>query len=136
MPSKRADQFAAVFGTRANFDISGGLAGVPAFPGGRLTVAVPGERDDGSRSCDPGHDQPGQHGTVTLRYIPDKLCLELKSLKMYALAQKEMTGHLPARVELRFLGIGVDEHHARSRARTNERTHAIIRSAFHRSPGW
>jgi len=26
------------------------------------------------------------HGTVTLRYIPDKLCLELNSLKMYTLA--------------------------------------------------
>ncbi len=26
------------------------------------------------------------HGTLTLRYVPDKLCLELKSLKMYSLA--------------------------------------------------
>lgn len=25
------------------------------------------------------------HGTLTLRYVPDKLCLELKSLKLYTL---------------------------------------------------
>jgi 7-cyano-7-deazaguanine reductase len=25
------------------------------------------------------------HGTLTLRYVPDKLCLELKSFKMYTL---------------------------------------------------
>jgi 7-cyano-7-deazaguanine reductase len=30
------------------------------------------------------------HGTVTLRYIPDQLCLELKSLKMYALAYRNL----------------------------------------------
>ena len=26
------------------------------------------------------------HGTLTLRYVPDKVCLELKSLKMFWLA--------------------------------------------------
>ncbi|SRR5579883_3232067 len=30
------------------------------------------------------------HGTVVLRYIPDKLCLELKSLKMYSLAYRNL----------------------------------------------
>jgi 7-cyano-7-deazaguanine reductase len=30
------------------------------------------------------------HGTVTLRYVPDKLCLELKSLKMYSLAYRNL----------------------------------------------
>jgi 7-cyano-7-deazaguanine reductase len=30
------------------------------------------------------------HGTVTLRYVPDRLCLELKSLKMYTLAYRNL----------------------------------------------
>ena len=30
------------------------------------------------------------HGTLTLRYVPDKLCLELKSLKMYTLAFRNL----------------------------------------------
>ncbi len=30
------------------------------------------------------------HGTLTLRYVPDRLCLELKSLKMYTLAYRNM----------------------------------------------
>lgn len=29
-------------------------------------------------------------GTLTLRYVPDQLCLELKSLKMYALAYRDL----------------------------------------------
>ena len=29
-------------------------------------------------------------GTLTLRYVPDKLCLELKSLKMYMLAYRNL----------------------------------------------
>ncbi len=29
-------------------------------------------------------------GTLTLRYVPDKLCLELKSLKMYELAYRNL----------------------------------------------
>ena len=33
-------------------------------------------------------------GKLTLRYVPDKKCLELKSLKMYLLAYRE-SGHLP-----------------------------------------
>jgi 7-cyano-7-deazaguanine reductase len=30
------------------------------------------------------------HGTLTLRYVPDKLCLELKSLKMYSIAYRNL----------------------------------------------
>ena len=30
------------------------------------------------------------HGAFTLRYVPDKLCLELKSLKMYTLAFRNL----------------------------------------------
>jgi 7-cyano-7-deazaguanine reductase len=30
------------------------------------------------------------HGTLTLRYVPDKKCLELKSLKMYTLAYRNL----------------------------------------------
>ncbi len=30
------------------------------------------------------------HGTITIRYVPDRLCLELKSLKMYLLAYRNM----------------------------------------------
>ncbi len=29
-------------------------------------------------------------GTVTIRYVPDKLCLELKSLKLYLLAYRNL----------------------------------------------
>jgi len=29
-------------------------------------------------------------GTITIRYVPDKLCLELKSLKMYILAYRNL----------------------------------------------
>jgi 7-cyano-7-deazaguanine reductase len=30
------------------------------------------------------------HGTLTLRYVPDKYCLELKSLKMYTLEYRNL----------------------------------------------
>jgi len=30
------------------------------------------------------------HGTLVLRYVPDKACLELKSLKMYTLAYRNL----------------------------------------------
>jgi 7-cyano-7-deazaguanine reductase len=30
------------------------------------------------------------HGTLTLRYVPDRVCLELKSLKMYTLAFRNL----------------------------------------------
>lgn len=30
------------------------------------------------------------HGTITIRYAPDRLCLELKALKMYLLAYRNL----------------------------------------------
>jgi 7-cyano-7-deazaguanine reductase len=30
------------------------------------------------------------HGTLTLRYVPDKVCMELKSLKAYTLAYRNL----------------------------------------------
>ncbi|MDX2152945.1 MAG: preQ(1) synthase [Bryobacteraceae bacterium] len=30
------------------------------------------------------------HGTITIRYVPDRLCLELKSLKMYMLEYRNL----------------------------------------------
>ena len=30
------------------------------------------------------------HGTITIRYVPDRLCLELKALKMYLLAFRNL----------------------------------------------
>jgi 7-cyano-7-deazaguanine reductase len=42
------------------------------------------------------------HGEITLRYIPDKLCLELKSLKMYMLAYRNL-GIFQENVVNRFL---------------------------------
>ena len=42
------------------------------------------------------------HGTITLRYTPDKLCLELKSLKMYMLAYRNL-GIFQENVVNRFL---------------------------------
>lgn len=30
------------------------------------------------------------HGTLTIEYVPDKLCLELKSLKLYSLAYRNL----------------------------------------------
>lgn len=30
------------------------------------------------------------HGTITIRYVPNKLCLELKSLKQYMLAYRNL----------------------------------------------
>jgi len=42
------------------------------------------------------------HGTLTLRYVPDKRCLELKSLKMYWLAYRNL-GIFQENVVNRFL---------------------------------
>ena len=42
-------------------------------------------------------------GKLTLRYVPDKLCLELKSLKMYVLAYRDL-GIFYENVVNRFLG--------------------------------
>ena len=42
------------------------------------------------------------HGTLTLTYVPDKVCLELKSLKMYWLAYRNL-GIFQENVVNRFL---------------------------------
>ncbi|MBI3678918.1 MAG: NADPH-dependent 7-cyano-7-deazaguanine reductase QueF [Acidobacteria bacterium] len=42
-------------------------------------------------------------GTLTLRYVPDKMCLELKSLKLYALAYRNL-GIFQENSVNRFLG--------------------------------
>jgi len=42
------------------------------------------------------------HGAITLRYVPDQLCLELKSLKMYMLAYRNL-GIFQENVVNRFL---------------------------------
>jgi 7-cyano-7-deazaguanine reductase len=42
------------------------------------------------------------HGTVTLRYVPDRHCLELKSLKMYTVAYRNI-GIFQENVVNRFL---------------------------------
>ena len=42
------------------------------------------------------------HGTLTLRYMPGKLCLELKSLKLYMLAYRNL-GIFQENVVNRFL---------------------------------
>ncbi len=42
------------------------------------------------------------HGKLTLHYVPDKLCLELKSLKMYMLAYRNL-GIFQENVVNRFL---------------------------------
>ena len=42
------------------------------------------------------------HGTLTLRYVPHKRCLELKSLKMYMLAYRDL-GIFQENVVNRFL---------------------------------
>ncbi len=46
------------------------------------------------------------HGTLTLRYVPDKLCLELKSLKMYWLEYRNL-GIFQENVVNRFLADAV-----------------------------
>ena len=42
------------------------------------------------------------HGTIDIRYVPDKLCLELKALKMYMLAYRNL-GIFQENVVNRFL---------------------------------
>jgi 7-cyano-7-deazaguanine reductase len=42
------------------------------------------------------------HGTISLEYVPDRLCLELKSLKMYMLAYRNI-GIFQENVVNRFL---------------------------------
>lgn len=54
------------------------------FPGYEIEIVIP----EFTSVC-PKTGLP-DFGTITLRYVPDKLCLELKSLKMYALAYRNL----------------------------------------------
>src|SRR5438132_13924861 len=54
------------------------------FPGYTITIALP----EFTSIC-PKTGQP-DFGTITVRYRPDKLCLELKSLKGYFLAYRNL----------------------------------------------
>jgi 7-cyano-7-deazaguanine reductase len=54
------------------------------FPGYEITIATP----EFTSVC-PKTGLP-DHGTLTLTYVPDRLCLELKSLKMYLLAYRNL----------------------------------------------
>lgn len=54
------------------------------FPGYEIEISIP----EFTSVC-PKTGLP-DFGTITLQYVPDKLCLELKSLKMYALAYRSL----------------------------------------------
>jgi 7-cyano-7-deazaguanine reductase len=54
------------------------------FPGYQIEISIP----EFTSVC-PKTGLP-DFGTLTLRYVPDKLCLELKSLKLYALSYRNL----------------------------------------------
>ncbi|MEO7144471.1 MAG: preQ(1) synthase [Bryobacteraceae bacterium] len=54
------------------------------YPGYEIEIAMP----EFTSVC-PKTGLP-DHGEITLRYTPDKFCLELKSLKMYTLAYRNL----------------------------------------------
>ena len=54
------------------------------FPGYEIAIETP----EFTSVC-PKTGLP-DHGTITLTYVPDRLCLELKSLKMYLLAYRNL----------------------------------------------
>jgi len=66
------------------------------YPGYEIEIALP----EFTSVC-PKTGLP-DHGTVTLHYVPDRLCLELKSLKMYMLAYRNL-GIFQENVVNRFL---------------------------------
>ena len=66
------------------------------YPGYEITITTP----EFTSVC-PRTGLP-DHGTLTLTYTPDKLCLELKSLKMYLLAYRDL-GIFQENVVNRFL---------------------------------
>jgi len=62
-----------------------GLATWPnQFPNYEITIAIP----EYTSIC-PKTGLP-DFGTVTIRYVPDKLCVELKSLKYYILGYRNL----------------------------------------------
>jgi 7-cyano-7-deazaguanine reductase len=66
------------------------------YPGYEITISTP----EFTSVC-PRTGLP-DHGTLTLTYVPDELCLELKSLKMYLLAYRDL-GIFQENVVNRFL---------------------------------
>lgn len=66
------------------------------YPGYEIEIAMP----EFTSVC-PKTGLP-DHGEITLRYVPDKVCLELKSLKMYMLAYRNL-GIFQENVVNRFL---------------------------------
>ncbi len=54
------------------------------FPGYEIEIVIP----EFTSVC-PKTGQP-DFGILTLRYVPNKLCLELKSLKLYVLAYRDL----------------------------------------------
>src|SRR5437868_4589167 len=54
------------------------------YPGYEIEIVIP----EFTSVC-PKTGLP-DHGVLTLRYVPDKLCLELKSLKMYTLEYRNL----------------------------------------------
>ena len=54
------------------------------FPGYEIEISIP----EFTSVC-PKTSLP-DFGTITIRYVPDALCLELKSLKMYTLAYRDL----------------------------------------------
>lgn len=54
------------------------------FPGYEIEISIP----EFTSVC-PKTSLP-DFGTITIRYVPDELCMELKSLKMYTLAYRDL----------------------------------------------
>jgi 7-cyano-7-deazaguanine reductase len=67
------------------------------FPGYQIEIRMP----EFTSVC-PKTGLP-DHGTITLLYVPDKWCLELKSLKLYMLAYRNL-GIFQENLVNRFLG--------------------------------
>lgn len=83
MPAKKAYS-----GTHAAAGTRAGLPEIEVWPnqyrGYEITITVP----EYTSVC-PKTGLP-DFGTVTIHYLPDKLCLELKSLKYYILAYRNL----------------------------------------------
>ena len=92
------------------------------FPGYEIEIVIP----EFTSVC-PKTGLP-DFGKLTLRYVPDKLCLELKSLKMYLLAYRNL-GIFYENVVNRFLRDVVAAAKPVQR-HGHRRIHAARRTAF------
>jgi 7-cyano-7-deazaguanine reductase len=74
--------------THASAGIDAALPGIETwpnqFPNYEIGISIP----EFTSVC-PKTGLPDT-GTITIRYVPDRLCLELKSLKMYTLAYRNL----------------------------------------------